>query len=83
MLPAGVKSVPPDGTAERPLGPLLPTSNDMAEAAMQPVVQDGHIAHWPGFEALLHYALYQQVSKMFLMHLVHLTLPVNEQYVCS
>ena len=65
VVPASVRSVPSDGTAERPLGAAPPTGSDLSEAAMQPVVQDGHITYWPGFEALLHYTLYQQVSKSY------------------
>ena len=47
---------------------------------MQPVVQEGHITYWPGFEALLHYALYQQVSKTFVCACCTILLPVTNVY---
>lgn len=67
VIPASVRSVPPDGTAERPVGQALPTDTDLSAPSLEQerVVQDGHIVHWPGFEALMHYALYQQVSAPF------------------
>lgn len=80
MIPASVRSVPPDGTAERPLGGTLPTGSDLSETAMQPVVQDGQITHWPGFEALLYYTLYQQVSKTLACACCTIFLPVTDAY---
>ena len=47
---------------------------------MQPVVQDGHIIYWPGFEALLHYTLYQQVSKAFGRACCTMLLPITDAY---
>lgn len=50
-----------DGTAEQPAG--IPQQNGSVLSEGQvPVVQDGRITYWPGFEALLHYTLYQQAS---------------------
>lgn len=48
--------------------PAVHTGVDLLHPSLEqePVVQDGNIVHWPGFEALLHYALYQQASLMFV-----------------
>ncbi|KAL3132514.1 hypothetical protein ABBQ32_009057 [Trebouxia sp. C0010 RCD-2024] len=64
VIPASVRSVPLDGTAERPVGTALLSGTDLSQPSLEqePVVQDGNIVHWPGFEALLHYALYQQLG---------------------
>ena len=64
VLPASVRSVPPDGTAEQPLPQAVPTASNLSTATVQAetVVEDGRIIHWPGFEALLHHALYEQAS---------------------
>lgn len=46
------------------MGPALLSGIDLSQPSLEqePVVQDGNIVHWPGFEALLHYALYQQLG---------------------
>lgn len=51
------------------MGPALLSGIDLSQPSLEqePVVQDGNIVHWPGFEALLHYALYQQVSVTFVI----------------
>lgn len=69
VIPASVRSVPPDGTAQQPLERTSPNSTQLSEApnGQQPVVQNGHIIHWPGFEALMHYALYQQARDNHLV----------------
>ena len=64
VIPATVRSVPPDGTAEQPASTSQQLGSAPPEGSQEhrPVVQDGRITYWPGFEALLHYILYQQAS---------------------
>ena len=62
VVPASVRSVPPDGAAEQPQGVAQQNGNTLSEASPRPVVENGCITYWPGFEALLHYALYQEVQ---------------------
>lgn len=64
VIPATVRSVPPDGTAEQPSSTSQQLGSAPPEGSQEhrPVVQDGRITYWPGFEALLHYILYQQLG---------------------
>ena len=62
VVPATVRSIPPDGTAEQSAGGSQQNGRVLSQAAQEPVpvVEHGRITYWPGFEALLHYTLYQQ-----------------------
>ena len=61
VLPASVRSIPPDGSAERPAGAQLFKNEPTTDSGVRAVVEDGNIVNWPGFETLLHHILYQQV----------------------
>lgn len=65
VLPASVRAVPADGQADIP-GNTLPHTNSQAieGGELRQVVEDGSIVYWPGFEAIMHYILYSQVSKI-------------------
>lgn len=64
VVPATVRSIPPDGTAEQSAGGSQQNGRVLSQAAQEPVpvVEHGRITYWPGFEALLHYTLYQQLG---------------------
>lgn len=64
VIPSSVRCVPADGTAEQPLKHTTADGTALTEVSLghEPVVQNGHITHWDGFEALMHHALYQQLG---------------------
>lgn len=83
VIPATVRSIPPDGTAEQPAGNSLQNGSALSEGQV-PVIQDGRITYWPGFEALLHYTLYQQASvkKGFMQGLMGTCHVCNSSLMC-
>ena len=62
VLPATVRAVPADGQAERPAD-IVSTAEGcpLKSEELRNVVEGGNIVFWPGFEALMHYILYNQV----------------------
>ena len=64
VIPASVRAVPPNGTAEQSMSGAQQNGAPLSDGDLgqTPVVQNGRITYWPGFEALLHYILYQQAG---------------------
>lgn len=63
VLPAVVRAVPADSQAERPADASNSAGEQLTDAGeLRQVVEGGNIVYWPGFESVMHYILYNQVT---------------------